>query len=218
MPISPKLQKGAIVSFDIFNRVASVVAFQYNPEKVTRTLQTQAAGEDADRSEALRLRGAPVENISMDVEIDATDQLEAAKEPATSLGIHPQLAALEMMLYPKSTLVTANTVALAAGTMEVVPPVAPFTLLVWGIKRIVPVRLTEFRIMENLFDPALNPIQAEVSLGFRVLSYNDFCISDPGHYLFLAHQIAKEAFATQGSVGNLEAVFGADASLIDPHL
>lgn len=217
-PNTPKLLKGAIVSFDLFNPVASVVVFQYNPEQVTRTLQMQASGEDGDRSEVLRIKGAPVENIKMEVEIDATDQLETAKASATILGVHPQLAALELMLYPKSVLVTANTVLLAAGTIEITPPIAPFTLLVWGLKRILPVRLNEFSITEGFFDPALNPTQAKVSLGFRVLSYNDFSVKDPGHYLFLTHQIAKEAFATVGSFGNLGAVFGADAKLIEPQL
>ena len=31
---------------------------------------------------------------------------------------------------------------------------------------------------------ALNPIQAKVSLGLRVLSYNDLSITHPGYHLF----------------------------------
>jgi len=217
-PGSPRLLKGAIIGFDLFNPISSVVVFQYNPDTVTRSLQVKGAGEGGDRSEAMRLKGAPVETIKMDVEIDSTDQLEKADKLATALGVHPQLAALEMLVYPKSALVITNTVLMALGSREVVPPIGPFTLLVWGLKRVLPVRLTDFSITEEAFDPQLNPIRAKVSLGLRVLSYNDLSIENPGYHLFLAHQIAKETFATIGSVRNLGDVFGGDAKLFEPQV
>jgi len=212
-PNSPKVLKGAIIGVDPFNPLASIAVFQYNPHTVTRSLQVLAASEGGDKSEALRLKGPPVETIKMDVEIDATDQLEKADGITNALGIYPQLSALEMLLYPKSTLVIANAIAAAVGTVEILPPTAPFTLLVWGLKRVVPVRLTELSITEEAFDPDLNPIQAKVSLGLRVLSYNDLPITDPGYAIFMAHQIAKEVFATMGSIGNLGAVAGGDVKL-----
>lgn len=214
-PNSPRLLKGAIVGLDPANPLASVVVFQYNPETVTRSLQVQAAGDGGDRSEAMRLKGPPIETIKMDVEIDATDQLEKADGITKALGVHPQLAALEMLAYPKSALVIANTVLMATGTIEVLPPIGPFTLLVWGLKRVLPVRLTDISITEEAFDQALNPIRVKVSLGLRVLSYNDLSITNPGYHIFLAHQIAKEVFATMGSIGNLGAVFGGDAKLFE---
>lgn len=214
-PGSPHLMKGAIVGIDLFNPLASVIVFQYNPDTLTRTLQAQTSGgEEGDRSEALRLKGAPVETIRLEVEIDATDQLERAEGNAVSLGIYPQLSALEMLLYPKSALVIANTVLLALGTIEVVPPVAPFTLFIWGPKRILPVRLTDFSITEEAHDVSLNPIRAKASLTLRVLSYNDLPVSHPGYHLFLAHQVIKETMATIGSVNNLSAVAGGNVNLL----
>lgn len=212
-PGSPRLNKGAIVSFDIANPIASIIVFQYNPDSITRTLQAQSAGEGGGRSEALRLKGAPVETIKLDVELDATDQLEQGNDVATSTGLHPQLAALEMLLYPKSALVIANTVLLAFGTLEVVPPVGPMTLLIWGWKRVLPVRLTEFSVTEEAHDIDLNPIRAKVGMGLRVLSYNDLSLSNPGYYLFLAHQTAKEVMATIASVGNIGAAGSGSVSL-----
>lgn len=212
-PGSPRLIKGAIIGIDPINPLASIAVFQYNPDTVTRSLQVQGSGDGGDRSEAMRLKGPPIETIKMDVEIDATDQLEKADGIATALGIYPQLSALEMLVYPKSALVIANTVLLGLGTVEVLPPIGPFTLLVWGLKRVVPVRLTELSITEEAFDPSLNPMRAKVSLGLRVLNYNDLSITDPGHHIFMAHQIAKEVFATIGSVGNLSAVAGGDVKL-----
>ena len=212
-PISPRVMKGALVGLDLFKPIASLIVFQYNPETLTRTLQAQTAGENAARSEATRLKGPPVETIKMDVEIDAVDQLATGEPIAELFGIHPQLAALEMLVYPASALVIANTVQLALGTVEVVPPVGPLTLLVWGLKRVLPVRLTEFSITEELHDPSLNPIRARVSLGLRVLSYNDLSIKNPGYYVFLAHQIAKEVLANAAGTGNLVSVFGGDVNL-----
>jgi hypothetical protein len=212
-PGSPRVQRGAIIGLDLFNPVASVVVFQYNPDKMTRTLQVQGAGESGGHSEALRLKGAPVETIKIDVEIDATDQLEKADGTATSMGIYPQLSALEMLIYPKSVLVITNSVLLALGTLEVLPPMGPLTLFIWGLKRVVPVRLTDFTITEEAFDVGLNPIRASVSLGLRVLSYNDLSLTHPGYALFVTHQVVKEVMATIGSIGNLGDVFSGDVSL-----
>lgn len=212
-PGSPRIIKGALVGMDIFNPLASIVVFQYNPDTVTRTLQAQTAGESGARSEVTRLKGAPVETIKLDVEIDATDQLEQGDGLATSTGIYPQLSALEMLLYPKSALVIANTVLLAIGSLEITPPVSPLTFLVWGLKRVLPVKLTEFSITEEAYDVGLNPIRAKVGLGLRVLSYNDLSITNPAYYVFLTHQIVKETMAVIGSVGNLSAVAGGNVKL-----
>ena len=212
-PGSPRVMRGALIGIDIFNPIASVIVFQYNPDTMTRTLQAQTAGENAARSEALRLRGAPIESIKMDVEIDATDQLEKGDQRTTSMGIYPQLSALEMLVYPKSLRVIANTVLQLAGSRVIIPPLGPLVLLVWGLKRVLPVRLTEFTITEEAHDVSLNPIRARVSLGLRVLSYNDLPLTNPGYYIFLAHQIAKETMATMGSISNLGAVFGGDVKL-----
>jgi hypothetical protein len=193
-PNSPRVLKGAIVGFDLYNPLTSIIVFQYNPESVTRKLEAQTMGnEEGARTEVLRLTGAPVETINLDAELDAADQLEKADRIATKLGIYPQLSALEMLIYPKSAKVIADTALMIAGTIEIVPPMAPFTVLIWGVKRVVPVRLTDLSITEQAHDVNLNPIRAKVSLGFRVLSYNDFSVTHPGYYLFLAHQVVKEA-------------------------
>jgi hypothetical protein len=202
-PNSPRVQKGAIIGIDIFNPLASVIIFQYNPDTLTRSLQAQTTSGESGRSEVLRLKGAPVETIRLDVEIDATDQFEKGDPIAAELGIYPQLSALEMLLYPKSGLVIANTALMAVGTIEVIPPEAPFTLFIWGLKRILPVRLTSFSITEEAHDPNLNPIRAKASLDLRVLSYSDFSVTHPGYGLFLAHQIVKETMAVIGSAGNI---------------
>jgi hypothetical protein len=210
---SPRTIKGALVGIDLLNPIPSVIVFQYNPETVSRTLQPQASGEGGARSEVVRLKGAPVETIKLEAEIDAADQLEKDDPIADSLGVHPKLAALEMLVYPASSLVIANTALLATGTIEVVPPVGPFVMLVWGLTRVLPVRVNEFAIAEELHDANLNPIHARVSLGLRVLSYNDLSITHPGYYAFLTHHIAKEALARIGAVNDIKSATGRDVKL-----
>lgn len=210
---SPRLLKGALVGIDLFNPIPRVIVFQYNPETLTRTLRARAMGGEGSKMEALRLTGAPEEDIRLDVEIDATDQLEKGDGAAATVGIYPQLSALEMLIYPSTAVVIANTALMAAGTIEVVPPVGPFTLFIWGPQRILPVRIADFSIAEEAHDASLNPIRAKVSLGLRVLSYNDLSLSNPGYYMFLAHQVVKEAMAAMGSVSNLTAVAGVNLKL-----
>ena len=182
-PNSPRLQKGVLVGMDPVAPLASVIVFQYNPETVTRTLSPRSTGAgdggSASAGGTLRLAGPPEESVQLEVVVDATDQLERGLPPATQVGIHPQLAALEMLLYPKSPLVIANEALLMAGMLEIVPPEAPLTILVWGPTRVVPVRLTEFSITEEMFDPHLNPIRAKVSLGLRVSSYHELGLLSP---------------------------------------
>jgi hypothetical protein len=105
-------------------------------------------------------------------------------------------------------------VLLAAGTIEIIPPDAPLTLFIWGAKRILPVRITDFSITEEAHDQALNPIRAKVGLGLRVLSYNDLSITDPGYYIFMAHQIVKETLGNAGVTSDLTAVAGSNVKLL----
>jgi hypothetical protein len=130
------------------------------------------------------------------------------------MGIYPQLSALEMLIYPKSSLVIANNTLAALGTIELIGPQAPLTLFIWGLKRVVPVRITALNIAEEAYDTQLNPIRARVGLSLRVLSYTDLQVSDPAYTLFLAYQVAKETMATLGSVQSLNSVLGSDVSLL----
>lgn len=198
-PNSPRLVKGGIVLINPDTAaIERVIALQYNPDTLTRTLQIKGVGAEAgDRRETQRLTGPPVETIKLDAEIDATDQLEFPdqNQNAVRLGIHPQLAALETIVYPSSTQLQSNNSLAQAGTLEITPMESPLTLFIWSKQRILPVLLTEFSITEEAFDPALNPIRAKVSLGMRVLNVNDLPFSHRGNSLFMAYQQQKERLA-----------------------
>lgn len=214
-PGSPRLLKGALVAFDLPDTTPKVVVFQYNPNTLTRTLQAQTTGGgEGERAAVARFKGAPIETISFQIELDATDELEQAKENAVEMGIHARLAALEMLLYPPSNTVISNLEQMSLGVLEVVPAMAPFTLFIYGRKRILPVHVTSFRVTEEAHDVNLNPIRGKVDLGLRVLSYDDLLPDHPGQALFIAHQVAKEAMAAKGIIGSLEAVTGSDIALL----
>jgi hypothetical protein len=52
-PGSPRLLKGGVVLIDPeTSAVRRIIALQYNPEKLSRTLQVQGVGEGGDRTEA----------------------------------------------------------------------------------------------------------------------------------------------------------------------
>jgi hypothetical protein len=209
-PGSPQLLKGGIVLLDPDSGVpVQTIVLQYNPDTLTRTLQSQGIGpEPGDRLEALRLKAPPLETIKLEAEIDATDQMETATAASTvsQLGIYPQLAALEVMVYPTAQQLLDNDTQSQMGVLEIAPMEAPLSLFVWSQVRVLPVRLTDFSITEEAFDPNLNPIRAKVSLGMRVLTVNDLGFAHKGGSLFMTYLQQKEQLAIKSPQGTLKAL------------
>jgi hypothetical protein len=202
-PGSPRTLRGALVAVERTNPLSRIVIFQYNPDEVKRTLRPRGAPAEQQTgpADAHRIWGAPVEQLRMTVEVDATDQLESRDPVAAVSGIAPQLSAMEMLLYPSSVTVIANAALLLAGTIEILPPEGPLTVLVWGPGRAVPVRLESLEITERAFAPAtLFPIRASVDVSAQVLTYDDLPVTDAGYALFLVHQVLKETMATVAGV------------------
>jgi hypothetical protein len=210
-PRSPRLLKGGIVLIDPdTSAVKRIIVLQYNPDTLSRTLQVKAVGETTDRSEALRLKGPPVETIKLDAEIDVTDQLEfpdqSQNSDAAKLGLHPHLAALETIIYPTSGQLNSNNNLAKSGTLEIAPMESLLTLFIWSKSRILPVRLTDFSVTEEAFDPQLNPMRAKVSLGMRVLNVDDLGFNHKGGSLFMIYLQQKEQLATKNVGGTLSAL------------
>lgn len=208
-PGSPRLLSGGIVLIDgESGRVQRIITLQYNPDTLSRTLQPQGVAEGGDRLDALRLKGPPVESIKLDAELDAADQLELPDQnrAVVETGLYPQLAALETLVYPDSGRIELNNTLALVGTLEIAPVHAPLPLFVWSKNRIVPVRITEFSIVEEAFDPSLNPIRAKVSLGLRVLSLNDLTPNHRGASLYMAYHRQKEQLAARAPAGTFAAL------------
>jgi hypothetical protein len=200
-PPTPVVPRGGLVLIDpVTGAVLRVIALQYNPDTVSRTLQPQGVGaEQGERSEALRLRGPAHETYKLEVELDATDQLADATLPGSDLvaenGLLPALAVLDQLVNPTAATLLGQEAAARLGAFEIAPAEAPLTVLVWGRSRVLPVRITDFSVTEEAFDSNLNPIRARVSLSLRGLTVDDLGFAHRGGRLFLAHQVRREQLA-----------------------
>jgi len=215
-PISPKVVKGALIIYENQpSPIPNVIRFQFNPENLTRTLTPQSIGDTGDAAEVYRLSGPPSETIKIKVEIDIVDYLEKPEENTQIIkdGLYPQLAAFETILYPSSTNIQQSVAALSLGSLEIHPPEGPYVVFVWGEKRVIPVRLTNYSVTEDAFDTNLNPIRATVTLDLKVLSYSDFDPSHKGFNLFLLHHKQKESFAKKATVQSLSVIGPAGKNL-----
>jgi hypothetical protein len=207
-PNSPRLLKGGIVVVDPESgAIQRVIALQYNPDTLSRTLQPKSAGtESNDRADALRLKGPAVETYKLEVEIDAADMLERGDTSVGEVGIHPSLAVLEGLVSPTSARLNELDRLARSGTLEITPMISPLTLFVWSKHRVTPVRITDLAITEDAFDPNLNPIRAKVGLGLRVLSVDDLGFDTKGGNIFMAYLRSKEQLADRYKAGALSAL------------
>jgi hypothetical protein len=209
-PGAPRTQNAGLVLIDPQSAaIQRVIVLQYNPDMLTRSIQAQTlAGDVGDRLEALRFKAPAIETIKLEAEIDATDQLEFPDQNPNALnyGILPQLAALEMMLYPASADVQQSNSLAAQGTIEIAALEGMLTLFVWTQNRVVPVRVNEFSVTEEMFDPTLNPIRAKVTIGMRVLSSWDLGPSHKGASIFMAYHQSKEALVSKAPTGDRSAI------------
>lgn len=198
-PGSPKTLRGGLVLMDAEGKtVQRTVAFQYNPDTVTRSLTPRGAKIDAgDRLEGLRLVGPPVETIKIDIEFDATDRLEhpGQNKAAVEDGIAPELAELEAILSPDPAAIEAADALARTGTLELLPLPSPMIVLVLGRNRLLPVRITEFSVVEEAHDTRLNPIRAKIALGMRVLSIDDLAFGSKGAQLFMTAARRRDALS-----------------------
>lgn len=220
---SPKVKKGALVQMvesAIGIPTPNVVPFQYNPATVKRQLKPWNPLEVDQTQRGLTAPTAqpfdPEESITLDIELDASDQLEDEDPVALEVGVADRIAALEKMLFPSDTpigqLLTAAASLIGVG-LPPKRPTVPITLFVWGPGRILPVRITSYSIEEQLFSPTLYPIQARVSLALEVLTPDRFkCQSGPtieiavsAYQLFRTQQ---DALALAHSARNLDIARG----------
>ena len=209
MTNEPKLVKGGLVVLDPKSgAVRRTIVLQYNPDTITRTYQVQGVGGEGggERAQPFRLKGPAIESIRVEAEIDATDALEQPDQNANAVrfGIGPQLAALESLINPTTAdLETLNGLS-KSGTLEILPAEAPLVLFVWSANRVVPVRVTEFSITEEAFDPQLNPLRAKVNLGLRVMTTDDLGFDHRGAGVFLSYLRTRESLAAKNGSATLQ--------------
>jgi len=175
-PGSPNLVKAGFVQLDPANAKPTILVVQYNPETLVRRLE--GVNPVVPPPPPPGVPPAPREIVTFTLALDAADKLQAGDVLTQQTGLLPAISALELLLYPVHGVLT-----------------------VWvsGGRRIVPVRITEMQIAEQAFDPALNPIRAEVAVTLLVLKDADLANDPRGRALWDAHfatlqQLAKTVY------------------------
>ena len=207
---SPKLLKGALVVFETVAPVpTNLIVFQYNPDTMARGFQPLGGREGQQGAGSTEPTLPPLQTFQLNVQLDATDQLEESNPLARTSGIHSTLAALELLMYPASASLILNKVLSLAGSSIVLPARAPMVLLVWGPFRVVPVRVTTLSINEQAFDQLLNPIRAQVTMGLRALTIPELQQAGPPFdTLAFVNHIAKEVLARANIFNSAEQIGG----------
>ena len=160
MTNEPKLIKGGLVVLDAASgAVRRTIALQYNPDTLTRSYQVQGVGGEGggERAQPFRLKGPAIESIKLEAEIDATDALEhpgPERQRRCSSASRRSWRRSKALVNPTTAELLALNALSQSGTLEILPPEAPLVLFVWSASRVVPVRVTEFSITEEAFDPA----------------------------------------------------------------
>lgn len=218
---SPRLTKGALVQIaeGLIIPEPNIIPFQFNPEKMTRTLQpfdpANVRGTD-DKNAAPGVQPFdPEESISMKIQLDASDQLEDGDRVAKDTGVAERIAALEKLLFPSKGLL-GDLVGSVGSLLGSPPPerkTVPIVLFIWGIGRVVPVRVTSYSIEEQFFLPSLYPIRAEVDLSMDVLTPDVFIKQEGiveelavGAYKFF--RVQQDLLALAHTARNIDAVRG----------
>jgi len=200
-PNKPKILRGAFVEFGL-SLPPLVVVFQFNPLQLTRNRSLtftvpnppppppgSAAPVSQTQTRTLRqfhglfsnlldlqkqqLVTVQEQSINFDIRLDATDKLNDGDAITEQFGIAPQIATLELMVYPKDESLLGAVVSALLGkpqgfsfTRGANPPLI---LFIFGRKRVLPVNINSMNITETEFSTDLNPIRATVAVNLTVI-------------------------------------------------
>lgn len=210
------LLRGALIEYasDFFGPLPNLVIFQFNPDTLSRNISIPERPTGATSRETSQAGNIPVERITLTAHFSAADQLNTGNIIAQELGIGPQLAALEKMVYPSNLIggllgealdKIGDAIGLGGNDDIAKQPIPrekyPQILFIWGKTRVLPVLLESMSITEQQYDSSLNPIQAEVALGLAVASNPDDKV---GKGALKYSTIAKEAQAIVNLANTVE--------------
>lgn len=178
--------RGAFVAYEPggYPDKKRTIPFRFNPENLSRQLSVEqgetgaagaegggaAAGSAPGEQAADASSGSLKEAFSVLVRVDLADRVQGADRLPPELGILPEIAALEDLLYP----VESDTEAPSDGTEATSAKPQKWTVLfVWGRKRVYPVRITGMTVNETDHNAELNPVRAEIDVALEVLGEAD---------------------------------------------
>jgi hypothetical protein len=128
------------------------------------------------------------ESINLEIRLDATDKMNEGDPIASTLGVLPQLATLELMMHPKEEgllgAALGSLLGSSGGFSFTRKPNPPMVMFIWGYTRVLPVNLNSMSITETEFSTILSPTRATVSVGMTVI--------ESGEPLYKVSKVAKE--------------------------
>jgi hypothetical protein len=200
---SPKLIKGALVSLGepFLGPVPNVIVFQYNPESFERTItpwsppSSSGTADGESPTDPTAQPFDPSESFTLTLELDATDALEQpdTHPVAVLFGVADRISAIEALLYPGDQSAVGAALSGLFGSGDVAQRSSvPVLLFVWGPGRILPVRITSYKVQEQAFSPTLYPLRATVTLGLTVVTAEAFEKADKK--LSASEEIAVAAY------------------------
>jgi hypothetical protein len=211
----PAALPGALVEYgtDFLGPIPNVVIFQFNPETMTRTLSIPPRAVDATQRETSQAGEPAYERFTVKASFSAADQRNTSNPVGLTLGVGPQLAALQAMVYPVKTpggvfglAVDAIGSLLGASGPPPTQPIprqqTPRILFIWGPTRIVPVIIESLTITEQIYDGMLNPLEAEVEIGLAIITPCACCGDTIGQGALAYTQMAQDTMATVNLVNS----------------
>jgi hypothetical protein len=215
---SPKLSKGALVQLtdDPIDAAPLTIPFQYNPQTVTRTLTPWNPFEVSETGRGQLAPTAqpfdPKEQITLEIELDASDKLEDDDDNAKAFGVADRIAAIEQLLMPQQGALDQllSEFPVESGIKPAERATVPVLLFAWGPGRLLPVRITSYSVEEQMFLPNLEPLMAKISLGLEVLTPDVFkCQTGPAVDFAVAvyrkYRLDQSRRASRHTAQNVEA-------------
>jgi hypothetical protein len=171
------------------------LVFDFNPQSISRSRSVTIKSGDApgnrtgydfltplETSRVAQGVELAAEGFSVDILLDATDQMDKGDPIAAQFGVQPQIDTLRSMVEPKAQgplgVQTLSSLGIGGARAFERQETASVLIFAWGIQ-LIPVFLTGVSQKEALHLPNLTPYRAEMSLSMQVIeSNNPFTLAD----------------------------------------
>ena len=171
------------------------LVFDFNPQSISRSRSVTIKTGDApgnrtgydfltplETSRVAQGVELAAEGFSIDILLDATEQMGNGDAIAAQFGVQPQIDTLRSMVEPKAQgplgVQTLSSLGIGGARAFERQETASVLIFAWGIQ-LIPVFLTGVSQKEALHLPNLMPYRAEMSLTMQVIeSNNPFTMAD----------------------------------------
>lgn len=171
---STRILKGALLYSGAQHITPRPFVFQFNPETITRRQVYSSGARNVS------------ETIRFTLVLNAMEGMEQQDPVMTEHGIYPQIAALEEILSYQKQLSSNSWLSGLFGFGS-----SRFLIWIYG-DRVIPVRLQNISIREQIHSSTLKPIHAVVDISLRVLTERDLRRNAEGLAMLAAYRQQRQ--------------------------